>query len=89
MEILIYETKCSLCGLKMQDPAEEALRTKLVSHIDNECAVATTIRDWGREGIYKDMIGLLRLESLDKVLRRLLKKYSAEEIRRALETIER
>lgn len=81
-------TKCSLCGQKIQGITEEEARRKLVSHIDDDCTTATTLRSWEEQGIYKEMVGLVRLRSLDKVLRRLLKRYSIDEIRETLEMME-
>lgn len=91
-QVLIYEAKCSLCGQKIQGATEEETRTKLVSHIDNECTAAATMRSWEEQGIYKEMMSaardLGRAENLDKALHKLLKKYSIDEIQHALEMIE-
>lgn len=86
--VTFYTVKCSLCGRKMMEATSELLRGRLVTHIDDECEVAKTMRRWEEQGIYKQMMSLLREGELIKDLRKLLKHYSIEEIRKALETIE-
>jgi len=86
--VTIYETKCRLCGQKIRSPEKGGCQKLLEDHVDNECETAKTYRDWDKRGIYKKMMGFLRLSALDKDLKKLLKHYSVEEIKDAVERLE-
>lgn len=88
MEITLYEVKCKLCEITIRATTEKECREALVSHIDNDCTGAKWLRELGRKGIYRETIQFLRIEELEKKLRRLLKKYTIEEVRRVLEVLE-
>jgi len=86
--VTIYEAKCSLCGQKIRSPEKGGCQEALAKHIDNECETAKTMRNWEKQGIYKEMVGFLREEALAKDLKKQLKHYSIEEIRHSLEMLE-
>ena len=86
--VTIYEVKCSLCKQKIKATSEEECRKRLSDHIDNECETAKTMRDWDKRGIYKEMMGFLREEALTKDLKKLLKHYSLDELKDALDKLE-
>jgi len=86
--IVVYETKCRLCGEKIQATTDEECRQRLCDHLDYKCKVANTMREWEKAGIYKEMVSLLSQEGLINDLKKLLKKHSIEEIRDVLEKIE-
>ena len=88
MQIVVYTNKCTLCRQKIAAPTESECREKLVRHIDSECKVAATMRDWEAKGIYKEMMGFLRSEGLRDDLQKLVKKYSLDAVRSALEQLE-
>ena len=87
-QVTIYEVKCSLCGQKIRDASEERCRERLSYHIDNECKIVKTMRDWDKQGIYKEMMGFLRQDELTGKLEKLLKHYSFDEVKDALEQLE-
>jgi len=84
----LYEVKCKLCGEKIRSAEKSGCQELLVKHIDNECKIAKTMKDWEQRGIYKEMMGFLKIEGLDKDLKKLLKHYSIEEIKDAIERLE-
>lgn len=86
--VTLYEVKCKLCGKKIRSTKKGGCGELLIQHIDNECEIAKAMKDWEKRGIYKEMMGFLREEGLDKDLKKLLKHYSIEEIRNALERLE-
>ncbi len=86
--VTLYEVKCKLCGEKIRSAEKGGCHELLVNHIDNECKIAKTMRAWEREGIYKEMMGFLRLDGLTEDLKKLLKHYKFEEIKHALEQLE-
>ena len=85
--VTLYEAKCSLCGKKIRSPEKGGCQKLLADHIDNECETARTMRNWEKQGIYKEMVGFLREEALDKNLKKLLKHYSLDELKDALERL--
>lgn len=86
--VTIYEVKCRLCGDKIQAATDAECRQRLSDHIDHDCKVATSMRRWEKEGIYKEMVGFLSQEALIGGLKKLLKKHTIEELKKALEQIE-
>lgn len=86
--VTLYEVKCSLCGEKIRSPEKGGCRELLSSHIDNDCKTVKQMREWEKQGVCKEMMGLLRLQGLDKDLKKLLKHYSFEEIKDAIERLE-
>ncbi len=86
--MVIYQVNCRLCGEKLQAPTSEELKQKLHDHIDKECKAAQRMRGWEKDGIFKDMMHVLRDQALSDALEKLVKKYSLEEVKDALETIE-
>lgn len=87
-KVTIYEVKCSLCGQKIRGSTSAECKQRLSSHIDNDCKTASTMRDWKKQGIYKEMMSFIRGDQLTEKLKKLLKHYTVEEIKEALETIE-
>ena len=85
--VTIYQVKCSLCGQKIQSAEKDGCKELLSKHVDNECESVKTMRGWEKEGIFKEMMALLRLEGLNKHLKKLLKHYTIEEIKEALENL--
>lgn len=88
-QLAVYEVKCCLCRQKIQSPTKDECKQNLSQHIDNECKVASTMRDWDRQGIYKEMISFLREDALIDKLKKFLKHYTIEQMKEALEEIER
>jgi len=87
-KITVYEVKCRLCGQKIRSISQDECEQKLSHHIDNECAIASTMRDWDKRGIYKEMMEYIAQEALIDELKKLLKHYTIEQIKEALENIE-
>ena len=87
-QIVGYKVSCKLCGKKLMDVSDEKLKKKLTKHVDNECKTAKDMKSWEEKGIFKEMMALLRKEAIHKDVKKLLKNYTAEEIRTALEDIE-
>ena len=86
--IIAYKTSCSLCGKKFMGISKEKLSKELVRHIDNECKTAKDMKSWEKQGIFKEMMKLIRLEVIEKDVKKLLKYYTFAEIRKALDDIE-
>lgn len=86
--IVAYKTSCSLCGRKFVSISKEKLNKELVKHIDNDCKTAKDMKSWEEKGIFKEMMAVIRLEIIRKDVKKLLKNYTIEEIRKALEDIE-
>lgn len=86
--VTIYEVKCSLCGQKIRSAEKNGCHELLVKHVDNECKIAQTMRDWEKQGIYKEMMGFVRKDALIAKLEKLLKHYSFEEVKEAFEGLE-
>jgi len=87
-QIIGYKVSCTLCGKKLTDISDEKLKKKLVKHVDNECKAAKDMKSWEEKGIFNEMMKLIRLEAISKDIKKLLKKYTIEEIRNALLDIE-
>lgn len=87
-QIEVWQTKCKLCDEKIQGITKADIREALKDHVENKCDGAKALRRWEKEGIYDDMMGLLRREALEKDLKKILKYYSKEEIENALESME-
>ena len=89
MKIIIYKTRCGLCGKIFQGLTEAACIASRHAHLEaNECSVARHLREWIDQSVYTEMFGLLPGEELERKIRNLLKDYSADEIREGLEQIE-
>lgn len=86
--LIAYKTICSLCGKKFIGSSKEEIQKELVSHIDNECKTAKDMKSWEEKGIFKEMMALIRKDVIRKDVKKLLKNYTAEEIREALTDIE-
>ena len=86
--IVAYKTSCSLCGKKFVGISKEKLSKELVKHIDNECKTAKDMKSWEKQGIFREMMELIRLDVIEKDVKKLLKHYTFAEIRKALEDIE-
>ena len=87
-QIIGYKVSCTLCGKKLMDISDEKLKKKLTKHVDNECKTAKEMKSWEEKGIFKEMMALLRLDAIRKDVKKLLKNYTIEEIRKTLEAIE-
>ena len=87
-KLTIYHTKCKLCGKKITGMTEETCQKALISHIDNECEGAKQLREWSSAGIYLEMMKIIREDELVKRLQKILKDYTVEEIRQALDLVE-
>lgn len=87
-EIGIYQTTCKLCGEKIVGITKEKAKENIVKHVDNDCVTAKQMKEWQDKGIYRDMMKMLRLQGLDdelkKLLKKLLKYYTKEEVEKAL-----
>jgi len=86
--VIGYQTKCQLCGEKIQGTSKEQCQERLVEHIDNKCKSASFMRGLEEQGIYKETIQIMRGESLARKLKKLSKTYSIKEIQRELEMLE-
>ncbi len=87
-QIVGYKVSCKLCGKKLTDISDEKLKKRLAEHIDNECKTAKEMKSWEEKGIFKEMMALLRIDQIRKDVKKLLKSYTATEIKEALEDIE-
>jgi len=86
--IVAYKTSCSLCGKKFVGVEKDKLSKEVVKHIDNECKTAKDMKSWEEKGIFKEMMAMIRQDQIRKDVKKLVKSYSIEEIRKALEDIE-
>ena len=86
--VTLYEATCSLCKQKIRSPDKGGCRELLVKHIDNECEIAKTLKEWEKEGIYKEMMGFLREAAILKQVKKLVKKYGFEQVKQALNELE-
>jgi len=83
-----YKVSCNLCGEKLTDVSKESLEKKLENHVDKECETVKQWKSWKKKGIYNQMMSIIRSDVIRKDVKKLLKNYSAEEIRKALEDLE-
>ena len=89
MKITIgFKVKCRLCGIELQAPTGQELKEKLHNHIDKDCEVAKTLRDWDKAGVFQDMVALLGRQAVSKELQKLIKRYSLETVKEELEFLE-
>jgi len=86
--ILGFQTKCKLCGVLIKGYTKAEVTKKFHHHIDNECRVAQKMKEWEKEGVYNEMMTMLSQSALIDSLEKLVKKYSLEKVKEALETIE-
>lgn len=87
-QLSIYKVKCKLCGTKIKHVNKEECSKLLNEHLENDCPTMKKMKEWEKKGIYKEMMALLREQGLVQDLKKILKHYKPEEIRKALETIE-
>lgn len=87
-EVTIYEVTCRLCGEKIRSPEKDGCHKLLVEHVDNNCKIAKTMKDWERQGIYKEMMEFLLQQRILKEVEKLVKKYGFEKVKHALDMLE-
>ncbi|GAH81309.1 unnamed protein product [marine sediment metagenome] len=71
--VAIYEGKCRLCNKKFQG-TREMIKKQLHDHIENDCEVVKTLKNWEKKGIYEPMMAVYRREGLERDLKKLMKK---------------
>jgi len=86
--IVAYKTSCTLCGQKFVGIDKDKISKELVKHIDNECKTAKDMKSWEEKGIFNEMMAMIRIDAIRKDVKKLLKNYTIEEIRKALEDLE-
>ena len=86
--ITLYEVKCRLCGQKIRSSEKSGCHKLLIKHVDNDCPIAKTMKDWEKQGIYKEMIGFLQEQEISKRVKELVGKYGFNKVKEALDELE-
>lgn len=48
--VTVYEVKCRLCGQKIRSSEKGGCHKLLIDHVDHNCSVLKTMRDWEKQG---------------------------------------
>ncbi len=86
--VTLYKTKCRLCGHGLHGTSKEMVQKALGSHIDNDCPVASSMREWERKGIYKQMVAALQGQELSGKLAKLVKQFGFDQVKDELMKLE-
>lgn len=88
--ITAYKVACSLCGEKFIHSDKETCAKMLAGHIDNDCKMVKTLKEWDKAGVTKEMIALIREGGQEDSLRKWMKKHkvSIDKTRDILDSIE-
>ena len=85
--VTIYEVQCRLCKRKVRSPTKEGCHQTLINHVDNDCEIAKTMREWNKRGIYKEMMSVLHEEAIEKDVQKLVKKYGFDKVKKVLDEL--